>query len=255
MKREIKFSLVFRDMWQSAGKYVPRVDQLVKVAPAIIEMGCFARVETNGGGFEQVNLLFGENPNKAVRDWTQPFNDAGIQTHMLDRALNGLRMSPVPADVRKLFYKVKKAQGTDITRTFCGLNDVRNIIPSIKYAKDAGMISQAALSITHSPIHTVEYYTNMAMELIAAGADEICIKDMAGIGRPVSLGKIVANIKKAHPEIPIQYHSHAGPGFNMATILEVCNAGCDYIYVAMVPHSCGPRLADLCSVQPVLTVA
>ena len=56
MKREVKFSLVFRDMWQSAGKYVPRVDQLVKVAPAIIEMGCFARVETNGGGFEQVNL-------------------------------------------------------------------------------------------------------------------------------------------------------------------------------------------------------
>ena len=65
MKREVKFSLVFRDMWQSAGKYVPRVDQLVKVAPAIIEMGCFARVETIGGGFEQVNLLFGENPNRA----------------------------------------------------------------------------------------------------------------------------------------------------------------------------------------------
>jgi len=111
MKREIKFSLVFRDMWQSAGKYVPRVDQLVRVAPAIIEMGCFARVETNGGGFEQVNLLFGENPNKAVREWTKPFKEAGIQTHMLDRALNGLRMSPVPSDVRQLFYKVKKAQG------------------------------------------------------------------------------------------------------------------------------------------------
>mgnify|MGYP003209706147 CR=1 FL=1 len=57
MKREIKFSLVFRDMWQSAGKYVPTVDQLTRVAPAIIEMGCFARVETNGGGFEQVNLI------------------------------------------------------------------------------------------------------------------------------------------------------------------------------------------------------
>ena len=37
MKREIKFSLVFRDMWQSAGKYVPTVDQLTRVAPAIIE--------------------------------------------------------------------------------------------------------------------------------------------------------------------------------------------------------------------------
>lgn len=252
MKREVKFSLVFRDMWQSAGKYVPRVDQLVKVAPAIIEMGCFARVETNGGGFEQVNLLFGENPNKAVREWTKPFHDAGIQTHMLDRALNGLRMSPVPADVRKLFYKVKKAQGTDITRTFCGLNDTRNIIPSIEYAHAAGMISQCSLCITVSPVHTVEYYVNMADELIKAGADEICIKDMAGIGRPVTLGKIVAGIKAAHPDIPIQYHSHAGPGFNMTSILEVCNAGCDYIDVGMEPLSWGTGHADVISVQAML---
>lgn len=252
MKREIKFSLVFRDMWQSAGKYVPTVDQLTRVAPAIIEMGCFARVETNGGGFEQVNLLFGENPNKAVREWTKPFHAAGIQTHMLDRALNGLRMSPVPADVRQLFYKVKKAQGTDITRTFCGLNDVRNIAPSIQYAKEAGMISQCSLCITHSPIHTVEYYTKMAFELIELGADEICIKDMAGIGRPYSLGQIVANIKKKHPEIPIQYHSHAGPGFNVASILEVCNAGCDYIDVGMEPLSWGTGHADLLTVQAML---
>ena len=252
MKKEIKFCLVFRDMWQSAGKYVPRVNQLLQVAPAIVEMGCFARVETNGGGFEQVNLLFGENPNTAVREWTKPFNDAGIQTQMLDRALNGLRMSPVPADVRQLFYKVKKAQGTDITRTFCGLNDVRNIIPSIKYAKAAGMISQSTLSITHSPIHNVEYYTKMALELIEAGADEICIKDMAGVGRPYSLGQIVANIKKAHPEIPVQYHSHAGPGFSVASILEVCKAGCDYIDVGMEPLSWGTGHADILTVQAML---
>ncbi|MCC8088733.1 MAG: oxaloacetate decarboxylase [Rikenellaceae bacterium] len=252
MSREIKFSLLYRDMWQSAGKYVPRVDQLERVAPEIVRMGCFARVETNGGGFEQVNLLFGENPNNAVRKWTQPFNDAGIQTHMLDRGLNGLRMSPVPTDVRKLFYKVKKAQGTDIARTFCGLNDTRNIIPSIKYAKDAGMISQAALSITVSPIHTVEYYTKMAYELIEAGADEICIKDMAGIGRPVSLGEIVANIKKKYPEIPVTYHSHAGPGFSVASVLEVCKAGADYIDVGMEPLSWGTGHADLLTIHAML---
>ena len=249
--KEIKFSLVFRDMWQSAGKYVPRVDQLVAIAPAIIDMGCFARVETNGGGFEQVNLLFGENPNKAVRDWTKPFHEAGIQTHMLDRGLNGIRMSPVPSDVRKLFYKVKKAQGTDITRTFCGLNDVRNIAPSIGYAHDAGMISQCSLCITSSPIHTVDYYVNMAKELIELGADEICLKDMAGIGRPVSLGKIVEGIKKIK-DIPIQYHSHSGPGFAMASILEVCQAGCDYIDVGMEPLSWGTGHPDVISVQAML---
>ena len=84
MEREVKFSLVFRDMWQSAGKYVPRVDQLVKVAPAIIEMGCFARVETNGGGFEQVNLLFGENPNKACLLYTSHyFNGTNQRFHAI----------------------------------------------------------------------------------------------------------------------------------------------------------------------------
>ena len=251
-KRQVKFSLLFRDMWQSAGKYVPRVDQLVKVAPAIVKMGCFARVETNGGGFEQVNLLYGENPNKAVREWTKPFHEAGIQTHMLDRALNGLRMNPVPADVRQLFYKVKKKQGTDIARTFCGLNDTRNIIPSIKYAHDGGMISQCCLCITFSPLHTVEYYTKMAFELIEAGADEICLKDMAGIGRPASLGEIVKNIKTKYPKVPIQYHSHAGPGFSMASILEVCKAGCDYVDVGMEPLSWGTGHADVLAVQAML---
>lgn len=250
--KEVKFSLVFRDMWQSAGKYQPRVDQLLKVAPAIIRMGCFDRVETNGGGFEQVNLLYGENPNRAVREWTKPFHEAGIQTHMLDRALNGLRMSPCPKDLRQLFYKVKKAQGTDITRIFCGLNDPRNVIPSIEYSKAAGMIAQASLCITHSPIHTVDYYVGLADQFIKAGADEICLKDMAGIGRPDTLGKITAGIKAAHPDITIQYHSHAGPGFCMASILEVCKNGCDYVDCGMSPLSWGTGHADIIAVQEML---
>lgn len=252
MGREVKFSLVFRDMWQSAGKYQPRVDQLVKIAPVIVRMGCFDRVETNGGGFEQVNLLYGENPNISVREWTRPFHEAGIQTHMLDRALNGLRMSPCAKDLRKLFYKVKKAQGTDITRIFCGLNDPRNVIPSIGYAHEAGMIAQASLCITHSPVHTVDYYLALAKQFIEAGADEIALKDMAGIGRPVSLGKIVAGIKAYRPDIVIQYHSHAGPGFCMASILEVCQAGCDYIDVGMSPLSWGTGHADVIAVQEML---
>ena len=252
MKKEIKFSLLYRDMWQSSGKYVPKVEQLEKVAPAIIDMGCFDRVETNGGGFEQINLLFGENPNIANRRWTQPFNDAGIQTHMLERALNGIRMSPVPADVRKLMFKVKKLQGTDIARSFCGLNDPRNLENSIKFAKEGGMISQAALSLTISKVHTVEYYTNLANTLIEMGADEICVKDMAGIGRPAFIGKIIKNIKTAHPKTTVQYHGHSGPGFSMASILEAARAGVDYVDVAMEPLSWGTGHADVLAVQGML---
>ena len=239
-------------MWQSAGKYQPRVDQLVKVAPAIIRMGCFDRVETNGGGFEQVNLLYGENPNIAVRQWTKPFHEAGIQTHMLDRGLNAVRMSPCSKDLRQLFYKVKKAQGTDITRIFDGLNDPRNVIPSIGYAKAAGMIAQASLCLTHSPIHTAEYFIGLAKQFIEAGADEICLKDMAGIGRPVTLGKIVKGIKDAYPDIPVQYHTHSGPGFSMASILEVCQNGCDYVDTAMSPLSWGTGHPDVIAVQEML---
>lgn len=252
MSKEIKFSLVYRDMWQSSGKYQPRVDQLVRVAPAIIDMGCFDRVETNGGAFEQVNLLYGENPNVSVRKWTAPFHKVGIQTHMLERGLNGLRMNPVPADVRELMFKVKKAQGTDISRSFCGLNDPRNLKLSIEFARKAGMISQAALSITNSPIHTVEYYMSLVDKLAEFGADEICLKDMAGIGRPTFLAELTKRIKTKYPKLIVQYHGHSGPGFAPASMLEVARAGADYIDVAVEPLSWGKVHPDVITIQQML---
>ena len=252
MAKEIKFSLVYRDMWQSSGKYQPRVDQLVRVAPAIIDMGCFDRVETNGGAFEQVNLLYGENPNISVRKWTAPFHKAGIQTHMLERGLNALRMNPVPADVRELMFKVKKAQGTDISRSFCGLNDHRNLKLSVEYAKKAGMISQAALSITNSPVHTVEYYMGVVDHLVEYGADEICLKDMAGIGRPTFLAQLTSEIKKKYPHIKVQYHGHSGPGFSPASMLEVARAGADYLDVAVEPLSWGKVHPDVITIREML---
>ena len=252
MGREIKFSLVYRDMWQSSGRYVPTVDQLKQVAPAIIDMGCFDRVETNGGAFEQVNLLFGENPNKAVREWTAPFHAAGIQTHMLERGLNALRMNPVPADVRELMYKVKKAQGTDISRSFCGLNDHRNLRLSVEYAKKGGMISQVALSITNSPVHTVEYYMGVVDKVVEYGCDEICLKDMAGVGRPSFLGELTRQIKKKYPHIAVQYHGHCGPGFSPASMLEVARAGADYLDVAVEPLSWGKVHPDVITIREML---
>lgn len=252
MKKKIQFSLVYRDMWQSSGKYQPLKEQLERIAPVIIDMGCFARVETNGGAFEQVNLMAGENPNDAVRAFCKPFNEVGIKTHMLDRGLNALRMYPVPADVRKLMYKVKHAQGVDIPRIFCGLNDVRNIIPSIKWAAEAGMTPQASLCITNSPVHTVKYYSAIADQLIEAGAPEICLKDMAGIGQPAMLGALTRSIKEKHPDVIIQYHGHSGPGLSMASILEVCNNGADIIDTAIEPLSWGKVHPDIISVQSML---
>ena len=239
-------------MWQSSGKFQPRKDQLERIAPVIIEMGCFSRVETNGGAFEQVSLLAGENPNEAVRAFCKPFNEVGIKTHMLDRGLNALRMYPVPDDVRAMMYRVKHAQGVDIPRIFDGLNDIRNIAPSIRWAKEAGMTPQGTLCITTSPIHTLEYYSKLADEEIAAGAEEICLKDMAGIGQPAFLGQLTKMIKEKHPDIIIQYHGHSGPGLSMASILEVCKNGCDIIDTAIEPLSWGKVHPDIISVLSML---
>lgn len=252
MKKKIQFSLVYRDMWQSSGKFQPRADQLAKIAPVFVDMGCFARVETNGGAFEQVQLLAGENPNKAVRAFTAPLHVAGIKTHMLDRGLNALRMYTVPDDVRQLMYRVKHAQGTDITRIFDGLNDIRNIAPSIKWAKEGGMTPQGTLCITTSPVHTLDYYEKLADEEIAAGAEEICLKDMAGIGQPAFLGELTKRIKTKHPDIIIEYHGHSGPGLSMASVLEVCENGADIIDTAIEPLSWGKVHPDVISVQSML---
>ena len=252
MGKKIQFSLIYRDMWQSSGKFQPRKDELVRIAPLFVEMGCFARVETNGGAFEQVNLLAGENPNEAVRAYTKILHEAGIKTHMLDRGLNALRMYPVPDDVRAMMYRVKHAQGVDITRLFDGLNDIRNIAPALKWAKEGGMTPQGTLCITTSPVHTLDYYTKLADEEIAAGAEEICLKDMAGIGQPAFLGELTRRIKEKHPDVLLEYHGHSGPGLSMASMLEVARNGIDILDVAMEPLSWGKVHPDVISVQSML---
>ena len=252
MGKKIQFSLIYRDMWQSSGKFQPRKDELVRIAPLFVEMGCSARVETNGGAFEQVNLLAGENPNESVRAYTKILHEAGIKTHMLDRGLNALRMYPVPDDVRAMMYRVKHAQGVDITRLFDGLNDIRNIAPALKWAKEAGMTPQGTLCITTSPVHTIEYYCKLADEEIAAGAEELCLKDMAGIGQPAFLGELTRRIKEKHPDVLLEYHGHSGPGLSMASMLEVAKNGIDILDVAIEPLSWGKVHPDVISVQSML---
>jgi pyruvate carboxylase subunit B len=115
-----------------------------------------------------------------------------------------------------------------------------------------GMISQTCLCITHSEIHNVKYYIDLAKELIKMGADEIAIKDMAGIGRPSSLGKIVKGIKSFSPNTLVQYHGHSAPGFSVVSSLEVARAGADIIDVSMDPLSWGTAHADLLTIYEIL---
>ena len=229
MKREVGLCLAFRDMWQSSCRYSPSAACLKDMACAIAAMGCFDRVETNGGAFEQVCLMQGENPNLAVREFAAPLKRAGIRTQMLERGLNALRLNPVPADVRELMFKVKSAQGVDVARSFCGLNDHRNLRLSIEYAKAAGMISQVALPIADSPVHTVDHYMQLVSHVVEYGCDEICIKDMSGQGNPSFVAELIRVIKTAYPDMFIQFHSHCGGSSSRESLLEAVHAGADCV--------------------------
>ncbi|MDP3453531.1 MAG: biotin/lipoyl-containing protein, partial [Bacteroidales bacterium] len=134
----------------------------------------------------------------------------------------------------------------------CGLNDPRNLEGSVKYAKAGGMISQVALSITYSPVHTVEYYMGLVDKVVEFGCDEICLKDMAGVGRPAFLGRLTKSIKDKYPHIVVQYHGHSGPGFSVASMLEVARAGADYLDVAMEPLSWGMVHPDVITIQAMM---
>ena len=248
MKREVGLCLAFRDMWQSSCRYFPSAVCLKDMACAIAAMGCFDRVETNGGAFEQVCLMQGENPNLAVREFAAPLKRAGIRTQMLERGLNALRLNPVPADVRELMFKVKSAQGVDVARSFCGLNDHRNLRLSIEYAKAAGMISQVALPIADSPVHTVDHYMQLVSHVVEYGCDEICIKDMSGQGNPSFVAELIRVIKTAYPDMFIQFHSHCGGSSSRESLLEAVRAGADCVDVALGPLAGGashPEVMDV----------
>ena len=190
MKRNVGLSLSFRDMWQSSCCGLPPFEKMKAVAEALAAVGCFDRVETDGGAFEQLCLIHGINPNRAVRELTEVFSRRGIRTQMLERGLNALALRPVPEDVRRLMFKVKKAQGVDVVRSFCGLNDPRNLRLSVECAKSEGMVSQVALPIVNSPVHTIGHYMSVVEQVVDFGCDEICLKDMSGQGSPSFLSQL-----------------------------------------------------------------
>ncbi len=52
--------------------------------------------------------------------------------------------------------------------------------------------------------------------------------------------------------IVVEYHGHSGPGFSVASMLEVARAGADYIDVAMEPIAWGMVHPDVITIQAML---
>ena len=75
-------------------------------------------------------------------------------------------------------------------------------------------------------------WVDQARKIEDAGADSICIKDMAGLLTPYVGFDLVSRLKKA-VAIPIQLHAHATTGLSTSTIMKCVEAGIDNVDTAI----------------------
>ena len=253
MKKVQITETVLRDANQSLMATRLPYSDFADILPEMNKAGYYSVECWGGATFDSCLRYLGEDPWQRLRDIRKAMPDTKLQ--MLLRGQNLLGYKHYHDDVVEKFVELSIKNGIDIIRIFDALNDFRNLGTALdatmKYAKK-NTIASGCISYTQSPVHTVEKYVQMCKELKQMGFKTICLKDMAGIGRPETLGKICAGIKAYKKDIIVQYHSHAGPGFNMASILEVCKNGCDYVDTAVAPLAWGTGHADILAVQAML---
>ena len=90
-----------------------------------------------------------------------------------------------------------------------------------------------------------------AKEAENAGADSICLKDMAALLTPYRAEELVRALKQA-VSIPIQLHTHATTGLASMCILKSAEAGIDAVDTALSPLAQGTSHAPTESIVAAL---
>jgi oxaloacetate decarboxylase alpha subunit/pyruvate carboxylase subunit B len=241
MKPVLFNNTVLRDGHQSMAATRMSTAQMLEPAPILDSMG-FAGLETWGGATIDSCLRFlNENPFDRLRT----LKKAAPKTPqlMLLRGQNLVQYASFPDDVVETFVRLTCENGQDILRIFDALNDVRNLRTSIKAAKKYGKHARGELCYTISPVHTVENFVKMGVELEQMGCDSIGIKDMSGILQPQITHRLVKELK-SKVGIPITLHTHDTAGLGAAAYLAAIDAGVDCVEVSIAPFANGTSQPD-----------
>ena len=237
MAKKIKITeTVLRDAHQSLIATRMSMDDMLPMLEAIDNCG-FYSVECWGGAtFDSCLRFLDEDPWERLRILRRHMPNSKLQ--MLFRGQNMLGYRHYADDVVEYFVQKSVSNGIDILRIFDALNDIRNLETSIKAAKKEGAHVQGAISYTTSKVHTIDYFVKYAHQLEDAGADSICIKDMAALITPYMAYDLVKALK-AEIKVPIQLHSHYTSGLASMAQLKAIEAGVDAIDTAMSPLALG----------------
>jgi oxaloacetate decarboxylase alpha subunit/pyruvate carboxylase subunit B len=215
--------------------------QMLPAAPILDGMG-FSGLETWGGATIDSCLRYlNENPFDRLRALKKV---APATPHlMLLRGQNIVQYASFPDDVVEAFVKCTADAGMDIFRIFDALNDVRNLQTAIRSVKRSGRHARGELCYTISPVHTVDNFVALGVELERLGCDSIGIKDMSGILQPRVAYRLVTELKR-RVGIPITLHTHDTAGLGAASYLAAIEAGVDGVEVSIVPFANGTSQPD-----------
>ncbi|NLJ40585.1 MAG: oxaloacetate decarboxylase subunit alpha [Clostridiales bacterium] len=223
---------ILRDAHQSQAATRMRLDEMLPIAEKLDKVGYHSLEVWGGATFDSCLRFLKEDPWERLRVLRKAIPNTQLQ--MLLRGQNLLGYKHYADDVVDEFVKKTIDNGIDIIRIFDALNDVRNMEQAIKSAKKYKGNIQAALCYTISPVHTVDYFVDLAKQLENLGADTICIKDMANLLLPYTAYDLVSKMKKAI-KIPIQVHTHNTTGTGDMVYLKAIEAGADIVDTALSP--------------------
>lgn len=225
-----------RDGHQSLFATRMTTDEVLSVCKEIDNAGYYALEVWGGATFDSCLRFLNEDPWERLRQIRKVCKKTKLQ--MLFRGQNILGYRHYSDDVVDMFVKKSIENGIDIIRVFDALNDIRNLKQAVISTKKYGGHCQIALSYTTSPVHTIEYYVNLAKEIETLGADSLCIKDMAGVLLPNDAYQLIKELKK-NTKLPIELHSHCTGGICEMTYMKAIEAGCDIIDTCLSPLSGG----------------
>ncbi len=227
---------VLRDAHQSLIATRMTTEEMLPMLPLLDKIG-FHSLECWGGAtFDACLRFLDEDPWERLRIIRDNCKNTKLQ--MLFRGQNMLGYRHYADDVVEYFVQKSVANGIDIIRIFDALNDIRNLKTAISAAKKEKAHAQVAISYTTGPVFNLEYYKNYAKQIEDAGADSICIKDMAGLLTPYFTYDLVKAIKET-VSLPVQLHSHYTSGLASMVMLKGIEAGADVIDTAMSPLALG----------------
>ena len=221
---------ILRDAHQSQAATRMRIEDMLPALEKLDAAGYWSLECWGGATFDACMRFLGEDPWERLRTLKKHMPNTKLQ--MLLRGQNILGYKHYADDVVDEFVKMSIKNGIDIIRIFDALNDTRNMKQAMDSCKKYGGICEATISYTTSPVHTNEYFINLAKELEKMGADVICIKDMAGILLPYTAYELVKGIKKV-VKVPIHLHTHQTSGTGNLTYLKAIEAGVDIIDCAL----------------------